>query len=102
MYELKIKGDTIANLRHGVAQAATGLKAENLDPATYKSAHGLPIQQQRMSPRLRTGLNEAGIASIGNLAALSADQFLALPGLGEASLKEAQTLIEELGLEGLV
>lgn len=101
MYQLTITGNNLADLRHGVAQAATGLKTENLDPATYQTAHGLPIQHQRMTPRLRTGLNEAGIASVGNLAALSAEQFLALPGLGEASLKEARKLIEELGVDGL-
>lgn len=101
MYQLQINGNTMADLRQGVAQAATSLKAENLDPASYNSAHGLPIQHQRMSQRLRTGLNEAGVASIGNLAAYTEDRFLALPGLGPASLTEAQALIEELGVEGL-
>ncbi|MBQ9534443.1 MAG: hypothetical protein IJU78_01170 [Clostridia bacterium] len=58
----------------------------------------LPLSELALGTKIENILSGAGIASVSALAAKSGAELLALPGLGEASLK---SIVEKLSAHGL-
>jgi len=57
-----------------------------------------PLAEMQFSQRVRSGLQNLGCKTIGDLAAKSEDEFLEIPNFGKTSLKEIKDFLASKGL----
>jgi carbon monoxide dehydrogenase subunit G/predicted flap endonuclease-1-like 5' DNA nuclease len=65
---------------------------------TAASAADAPIDDLKLQPRASSSLRREGITTVGQLAAKSGDELLAIDGIGPASLDEIKAKLTDLGL----
>src|SRR5260221_1694849 len=66
--------------------------------AAAASAADAPIEDLKLPPRAASSLRREGITTVGQLAAKTEDELLAIDGIGPASVEEIKAKLTDLGL----
>src|SRR5260370_19302143 len=79
--------------------AAEPAGRESAEPvAAAASAADAPIEGLKLPPRATSSLRREGLTTVGQLAAKTEDELLAIDGIGPASVEEIKAKLTDLGL----
>jgi DNA-directed RNA polymerase subunit alpha len=83
----------------GVAEGGVvTTEAPEVPVSEVSEAENWLLEDLPISKRSKTKLGDAGFVKVGDVVAKTASELLAVPGFGDAALKELKTVISEYGL----
>lgn len=98
---LTIEFNSINELRRKVRNFSEDIEAENLKIQSLNKLRSTALSKIRLDTRIKEKLSGAGINDIKELSKLSAQEFLAIDGLGSRSLVEVNLLLVEFSLTAI-